>query len=279
MCRRITHACFFAGVTIPPVKGTAIGVYSVKDDQPRTGFDGPPFRLLNDLSMSVANHLESVREVFVEGSSTIRGATTNADVRRGDEGDEGRLNQKRQDLQEEIYLHDLEIQGAEDTSSPSGISLVVPPTDADHSPDGRVVPIEALKAAPSSRSTLSKDTANISKTHDLIFAKAANTIRGSIEVEGAVFFDASVSSFGCLVRRSDETREFEEFDESDSGDSLYFQRSPDEQVADSQNANTTNEPSCKVLGYATSLFSSINKDLNEHHFAAVTESFLESLLR
>jgi hypothetical protein len=122
-----------------------------------------------------------------------------------------------------------------------------------------------------------------SKNLQHIFSRAANIIRESIEVEGVIFFDASVTSFGGLVDSDDVT------DHSDTNDSTYTISSGDEgkNHFPGVNRNTTRrytkditKKKSPILGISTSEMSSITSDFGdfdiEEHF--VLEQFLAGLL-
>ncbi|TGJ87192.1 hypothetical protein E0Z10_g1607 [Xylaria hypoxylon] len=98
-----------------------------------------------------------------------------------------------------------------------------------------------------------------------LFSRAANIIRESIEVEGVVFVDASLSSFGGLVRTGN------------SFSSSSAHSSSEESLID--NLGDNRDDFCDILGYSTTTSSSLNKNPETPYQAQVPEKFLKTLLR
>jgi hypothetical protein len=103
-----------------------------------------------------------------------------------------------------------------------------------------------------------------------VFSKAANIIRESIEVEGVLFLDASVSSFGGLVGQ--EVPPPPVLGRMPSEDSCSDESPPLPSV-DAEKAH------CKVLSFATSRASSINGEKPRCGHTALPEQFLHRLLQ
>lgn len=81
---------FYSGLPITSKSGYVIGVYTVTDDQARGGLSIGELKFLQDMAITVADHLETIRNdaaryrgermvqglgSFIEGSSSIYGAT------------------------------------------------------------------------------------------------------------------------------------------------------------------------------------------------------------
>lgn len=124
----------------------------------------------------------------------------------------------------------------------------------------------------------------LSKNVKEAFSRAANIIRESIEVEGAIFFDASIGSFGGLADNASSVRRKASRNsigtKSSSSDELLSAVSADSDVSvtySSQSQDT--EKTCGVLGYSTTDRSSINGDVEAEDHLTVPEAFLKALLR
>ncbi|KAH7018153.1 uncharacterized protein B0I36DRAFT_425266 [Microdochium trichocladiopsis] len=107
-----------------------------------------------------------------------------------------------------------------------------------------------------------------------VFAKAANIIRESIDVDGVVFLDASIRSFGGLV-------DFNGIAAEGPLDSLSSASSGDEAMANTgiSGERLYGSPFCSVLGFSTNNSSSLNHDSPDPGYAFVKEKFLRALLR
>lgn len=110
-----------------------------------------------------------------------------------------------------------------------------------------------------------------------IFSRAANTIRESIEVEGVVFFDASIATFGGLVESGRR-------DSSDKGNwhSSQSSSSGEDSVRSVRSATSASGQStkmCDIFGFSTTGSSSIDGHKPNAEHLAVPERFLRLLLR
>ena len=293
---------FYAGVPIRSPKGIDIGVLCVLDEVPRHTFDDASTQFMVDLSMVIMNRLESKRSgsnarryirmvrglgSFVEGyGSTFGWLDSDASAFSRKEGAEGDLNarqQKRQRFDSEQAITDPrqsniphcpaddtgqesnaehssnnQIEYEEDSNAPSEASSH---SDSGHSSD--------LERGPASDDD--EDPFLIQVKH--VFAKAANIVRESIEVEGVLYLDASVRSFAGLKpdtghnpRRSGATDS--PIESSSSGDETYL---PSEFDAP--------EGACGVFGFSTSGSSSIDTESADPYQINVPEKLLKTLLQ
>lgn len=105
----------------------------------------------------------------------------------------------------------------------------------------------------------------------MIISRAARVLRDSLEVEGVVFFDASVNSYATLVRNSD-GRHSDVESSSSTGDANSSSDS-DNPTTGHSSTETDDSAVCDVLGYSTA------QDDSEKMTGPMRESFLRSLLR
>ncbi|KAF4907160.1 Peroxide stress-activated histidine kinase mak1 [Colletotrichum fructicola] len=283
--REWPHPRFYAGVPIKSRRGVSIGVFSVWSDEPRQELGANSTQLLRGLSRMVTDHLDYKRTVqrhhravrmlrgigsFVEGKSTM--SKLGLQSHPYDESVEGALNLHQQRLQrkeEESNAHD-------DGSTPDSIT---PPT-----PSPQKSPSLSQHRAnrhPSSSSDVSVDNTmsmtekTSQNSHEegvsYIFSKAANIIRESIEVEGALFLDAAIGSFAGMATKPTSSGSFSSSSSSDERNSRH----------PSRQAGLTNvvDVPCRILGHSNSLTSSIDRQITSRDQRQFSERFLAKLLR
>ncbi|KAF3807899.1 Hybrid signal transduction histidine kinase A [Colletotrichum gloeosporioides] len=280
---------FYAGVPIKSRRGVSIGVFSVWSADPRQELGFHSTQLLRGLSRMVTDHLDSKRTVqrhhravrmlrgmgsFVEGKSTMSKLASQSHT--NDQSVEGALNQNQQRLQsnqEEDNAHDDE--STPDSATPSTPSPKKSPS----------LPPQRGHRRPSSPSDDSDDntlpttetmTETTSQTSDEeginhIFSKAANIIRESIEVEGALFLDASIGSFAGLATKTTTSGSFSSSSSSDEHSSGL----PSRKTLYNNEADVP----CRILGHSNSLTSSIDRQNTPKDQRRFSELFLAKLLR
>lgn len=296
---------FYAGVPIRSKKGVHIGVYHVYDDSPRSELDfgDANKQFLRDMADIVWHHVESRAAIesihrgerlvrglgsFVEGQATLSSSTGQFQDAPGQ--DEGALNQRQQDLQRDRdAIEDLtpqqERQHYFGTRSPeirSATSRTSPPIAAAPKADGgppstveapaQNIAVNAFPHRPVSVTVPDPHVLQLKQT----FSRAANILRESVEVQGALFLDASVGSFGGLV----EDRKSRDSTDS-NGWAGSTASSSNEDVPKSALPLLTGEPMpyCDVFGYSTTGASSIDGAASFSKHTLVPEPLLKSLLR
>ncbi|KAL4747279.1 hypothetical protein BDW72DRAFT_183120 [Aspergillus terricola var. indicus] len=270
--KQLYAARFYAGVPIISPRGQVIGSYGVLDSQPRpSGVDESTMNFMKDMATTIMRYLDTMhlehentqaRKMitglgsFVEGKSTLRDSwleSNEQDAARGRLGDEtveGLLDKRQQDLQEarDNTRRQLPYRPARNDSSGAD----------DDEPDARPGKHkrqnsfsqkgDIFRSEPSGEN-LPDDEGSQGVLQE-IFSRAANLIRESIAVEGVVFFDARVESFGGLVGY--EYREDREA-RSESETTASSEESPDPGLEEGATI-------CRILGSSTSFFSTINAD-------------------
>lgn len=270
---------FYAGVPIRSPAGLNIGIYCVIDTEPRLSAPTEEeTRFLQNMSSTVMNYLEFRRSnrwcrredrmtcglgSFVEGKATISPPPERAGRASCTEGSgvvEGSLNKR---------LHALRIPDSEERASNHNVPAVSRPSG--RSQDGpATLPTASTdsQGTPGRSQTDSADT--LQNDVECVFSKAANIIRESVQVEGAVFLDASINSFGGLVDKSPLSGIPEGLRSSvNLGVNSDFSSQPP----------GPDEPTCRVLGFSTSDRSSINGDAPSPDHASLPERFLQTLLQ
>ncbi|KAL4995058.1 hypothetical protein BDV10DRAFT_175544 [Aspergillus recurvatus] len=294
--KQLFAARFYAGVPIITPRGQTIGSYGVLDSQPRpSGVDEPTINFMKDMAATIMRYLDMMhlkhenaqaRKMivglgsFVEGKSTLRDSWLESNeqhaarCRLGDEIVEGSLDKQQQDLQEarDNARSQLPYRPArDDTSAADNDRPDARPSEnkrKDSYSRGKAI----FRSEPSGDNLPDDD--GVQRALQEIFSRAANLIRESISVEGVVFLDARVESFGGLVGY--EYREDREA-RSESETTTSSEESPDSGLEDGA-------MTCRTLGSSTSHFSTINADprsgskaRGEHEYA-LRESLLKTMM-
>lgn len=282
---------FYAGVPIQTRRGINIGVFCVFGDEPREdGLDASSTRLMQDLSRAIMGHLELGRArdehrradrmvrgfgSFVEGNTTMTGWEEGPSVESFNRSPahEGSLNVNQQILHHrgsDAVWNDDVPSAAPKPPHPRGNTP--PPTThhRDQSKDAK--PLASGIEVDATTAAREEDSRTAEIEH--IFSKAANIIRESVEVEGVLFLDASISSSSGRASAEDiATRTPKNNQSSSSSGEERLGRSSSGRVAEGP------EPFCRRLGFSTSSYSSIDGDAGSRDHLKISERFLRRLLR
>ncbi|PLB35266.1 putative sensor histidine kinase/response regulator [Aspergillus candidus] len=291
---------FYAGVPIISPRGYTIGAYAVIDTQPRpAGLDRHSVQFMKDMAATVMGHLEMQRSEhknrlaermivglgsFVEGRATLRDSWYEATAQQkasdhSGQKVEGQLNMRQQGLQEAAKggvpvsaSHHDSARKSRDAhrQGSSGDRNISPSPEQRHETTAPSPPNEPIRA----RFTGDPPQEDSLTGIKLIFSRAANLIRESVEAEGVVFLGANSQRFGSVVdRTSRQVSGIEDGDSTSSGD-----ESTDVASAVSESKND-GDGSAFTLGYATSRTSSINDESAVGREGTVPELLLTRLLR
>ncbi|ETS85400.1 hypothetical protein PFICI_03425 [Pestalotiopsis fici W106-1] len=193
---------FYAAVPIQTPRGIDIGVLTVYGNQANAELDEIDVSFMQDVSRTIMEYLGAVRAreghrranrmvrgvgSFVEGEASLSGWKdgTNVESFLNDAKlSEGALNAKQQGIQkQQLGIGKLNSDATIDDKETELVSPISMP-DRDQSPTDNEMDSELA---------LAQHT----------FSKAANILRESMEIEGVLFLDAAISSFGGGVRRGD----------------------------------------------------------------------------
>ncbi|KAF2193782.1 hypothetical protein K469DRAFT_712600 [Zopfia rhizophila CBS 207.26] len=230
------HSRFYAGVPIRSPNGHNIGTYCVLDENPRDGISATELAFLKDMAITVMRHLEMTRATddhrrggvmvrslgsFAEGKSssedwwqdpweaepaTSAASPENVAQQRQRRRTVSNPNSSSMDPQEPVVVNrnDSIDSSAPSVKSPNPASPESgPPGSAAITPaseivtDTRPTEVATKSTATSTGDGLQGD--RLSPEVKATFSRAANMILEATEADGAVFFDASVSTFGGLV--------------------------------------------------------------------------------
>ncbi|RGP71631.1 hypothetical protein FLONG3_7066 [Fusarium longipes] len=279
---------FYAGVPIKTPRGINIGVFCILDNKPREAFDQASVQIMRDISSSILGQMELTRSgdgrrpgermvrglgSYVEGKATMSGWRTSFthafDTDAGTE--EGALNQTQQHLQNRRE-HALSFGSSEQMATPDTFVLESPMENRSSSP---FRPTEKqphpVAAGEESRQDQLKH----------IFSRAANIIRESIEVEGVLFLDASVGTFAGRARSGSVRHEPQTYERSSSSSSSSSTGQDHASVSSPRGTGEQKAKGalCPVLGFSTSMSSSINGETPAGRSQTILERQLQRLLR
>lgn len=225
------HSKFYAGVPIRSPSGHSIGTYCVLDDKPRDGLSEFELCFLKDMATTVMRHLEMTRATddhkrggvmvrslgsFADGRSSVddwwdpwetdaaspeaapETTTTASRPRRSTVGSatlppttlsDGMDPFQRDSVDSSVPSEKL----FSPSTGPSASASVTPATDVvEQRPQAVVATKSSLSVGGDVKSMVSPEVKEI-------FDRAAQMIVRATEAEGAVFFDAKVSTWGGLV--------------------------------------------------------------------------------
>ncbi|OBS18738.1 hypothetical protein FPOA_10466 [Fusarium poae] len=279
---------FYAGVPITTPRGINIGVFCILDNKPRESFDEASVQIMRDISASILGQMELTRSgdgrrpgermvrglgSYVEGKATMTGwrsSFTHAfDTDAGTE--EGALNQTQQNLQNRRE-HASSVGSSEQMATPDTFILESPMEKRSSSPP-----------RPTEKQPHPDASGEESRQSQLkhIFSKAANIIRESIEVEGVLFLDASVGTFAGRVRSGSVRHEPQTHERSSSSSSSSSTSRGHISVSSPRGSGDpqTKGAPCPILGFSTSMSSSINGEVPAGRSQQVPERQLQRLLR
>ncbi|OKL56465.1 hypothetical protein UA08_08133 [Talaromyces atroroseus] len=277
-------ARFCAAVPIVGPRGSTIGSYAIFDSQPRhSGLDESSIEFMKHMAATVMEHLDALQSKhqnsqakkmiiglgsFVEGKTTLRDSWLESQEQEATtcqtgETVEGQLNKQQQDIQR--------------TQKQSRQFLHRPKRGSRCSREEKLEGRQHVKATyRASASDVRWTDDSTSAAFQRIFSRAANLIRESLEVEGVVFLDARIGSFGGLVgyeATRDRARSGSE-DSTDSGSS----ESASIPVPSPANPND-DTTACRLLGASNSFSSTIdNLHLASESDYAVRETVLKTMM-
>lgn len=296
---------FYAAVPIRSPRGINIGVYSVWSGRKDIVWSEKASCSLRDISKAIMDHMEGNRAKdahrrservarglgsVIEGKSTLSGwkQGPNAAAFENTSKLEGRLDSTQQHLDSQAdALAENNLYDRESTISHAApIDLPHRPHDtpngaADDTVDGKFGAstssfFEATRKARFEQAdrpnkaveTVLDDESDIGERRkSLLFSKASNIIREAFEVEGCAFFDVTVGSYRTPIARA----------KPDKTEQPPMTSSSDEQLPTSPMENP--DASCGILGFATSVNSSINSSRVGQHEWHLPKRFLAKLLR
>lgn len=313
------HVRFLASSPIISPKGIVIGAYTILDDKPHGPLDVDVTKFLVDISNTVMDYLDATRSrrqhlrsermivglgSFLEGKGSLRNSwiNDNEDLHSPDEDNvEGHINERQQEKQisddvaqamtkntprRHLPFHTPNFNTHRDkkhTTQNAQQQLLARSTISTIDfPKPRQRPTTTAPDDEKTRKQLPKEiyTAQIKEA----FSRAANIIRESIEVEAAVFFDASFGSQEALVDTSKSDSETGSVGTCSSSDDetkaqrIFTQREL-LSIARAEHVGKSAVNPCRILGFSASDASSVNDQPMGDNKIALSETFLGHLLR
>lgn len=210
------RARFYAGVPIRTSRGINIGAYCILDDRPREGLKESEVRFLRDMGATVMQHLEMVRAKsqaerasrMVAGlGSFVDGATVpSRDLDEGTPQNSCRssvpsgLSSTRHSPPGRVILDakDSEVSPRNSTVASSEHQPFGKPPEAPTPTEEAQTP-QSVTYDSSSRRAEDLRAELISSNVRKTFERAVGVLRDAVQLDGAMFIDATPSSYGSLV--------------------------------------------------------------------------------
>jgi len=287
---------FYVGAPLRTRNGINIGVVCALDKEPRLYLEPELRQFMRDMAVTIMGYLESKRSSADHGrgrrmirgiGSFVEGKAGMASWERSDDsglfrisaGSEGALNENQQGIlrreeREEARNRRLQLQREIQPSTPPSVTsdslqvnqamIQAIENVEQNAPllDFMAIPVEDVSGA-----TLGLPGSAHAR---VVFSKAANIIRESIGVEGVIFLDAHISSFGGLNTLENSRSSQSSNSSSDDSESVKSMST----IQDNEGA-----PDCPILGFSTTKLSSIDGEKAASYRAKVPEKLLAKLLR
>lgn len=279
---------FYAGVPIRSPRGFIIGVFCIFDDKPRDGLDPDSIQFMRDMSSTIMDYLDArrVNDSYIRSERMVLGLGNF--IQGQDRPDtwwsepKPHSNRKPRNIGSEAQP-DHEAMGdsgqtREEPTAEVSIRPSINPVASDtnsknykNNIDGIVSPAFKPDSCDSVVSTAtSNQSAHPVDPHKAqivkIFDRAANVIRESLDIDGALFLDASVGSFGGLVGPAHKNR----IDVDDPTSSSEDSSSGQGRVEDE-------EKLCKIFSLSTPNTPLLDPGRQSNQ-SLFTEKFLKKLL-
>jgi hypothetical protein len=258
---------FFAGVALFGSKGTVIGSLSIYDDKPRAGLPKDDILFLQDLAAIIVEHLDhyTLKQQYRRGEQLTRGLVSFSEGAIA-------LQPFRDETTETATQNSPPL--ARKTSQEPTLSHIshdlLEPTPSPNSLAEDIATLSAKQPPQSAPSLLAVDDpvkawqdSILPANTKTMFARAANVILESSELDGVLFLDASIAVAGQTYQADDdgigsggETVSYESTHSRSSSDDENSK--PAQSYSMSQNSQAAGERSsqsssrrCQVLGFAT----------------------------
>ncbi|KAH8424934.1 hybrid sensor histidine kinase/response regulator [Aspergillus melleus] len=314
--KHFPHVRFLACAPIVSPKGLTIGAYTVLDTKPRAPLDKRTIKFLTDMSVTVMSHLQTNRSKtrylrsermmvglgsFLEGKASMRSSwlESSDSSRFGEltEPSEGHVNARQQAKQviakseralrepgfsRRLPLRTRELRPSDDQAiRPCRKHPVDSITTATRAARSQSAPksaaVKQLPEQSTPKDHPQHDTYNTEVKH--AFSRAANIVRESIAVEGAVFFDANFGSHAGLINNAKCEMDYSDTDGALTSDDS---ETTGERLAAPRLGHTADHKdesnSCNILGFSTTSASSIDRQSIGDQRMTLSESFIQSLL-
>jgi len=220
------YSRFYAGVPIRSPSGHNIGTYCVLDDKPREGLRPHELLFLKNMATTVMRHLEMSRatEDQRRGKFMVKSLGSFAEGKSGLENWWAEPWEAANDAPSSVMSPDPRSPPADTPHTPTAAAADIhrigsaesslpsinspnpvspssgPPISAVITPATEIVPEIRTEVVTKSSSSANDNGADrVAPELRATFDRAANMIVDAVEAEGAVFFDAKISTFGGLV--------------------------------------------------------------------------------
>lgn len=211
------HARFYAGVPIRSPAGHNIGAFCVLDGKARPeGVSDEELAFLKDMAVTVMRHMELVKsEEFLRRMGKMVGGLGAFVEGRGDTPTEENEDNDMETRNDAISLEPpsttvssaTSLKSSEPSPGSSTASAITTP-DSGQSAELQLPPPSTSRSSSQTVTPAIKPSSGPNETFSLkldvesVFTRAARVLGDATEVDGALFLDASITTFGGLVEDS-----------------------------------------------------------------------------
>lgn len=208
----LSHVRFYAEVLLYSRLGYVLGTYCIMDESPRAVFDDAEVKVLEEITASIANHLDGVWDQRKDNRAArmMTGLSEFVNTEHHNQDDD-RSDYKSEGLSAAVSGISLQSEQATIVPEIDNLSIstgVLDMEDSSHqsSTFGNNIHRDRLDAeSPRKGSAIVSvsDVSVVSRQISTLFARASSLIRQCLGVEGALFLDASrANARRCLPKNS-----------------------------------------------------------------------------
>ncbi|OJD36524.1 sensor histidine kinase response [Diplodia corticola] len=242
---------FYAGVPLKSPQGPAIGVYCIIDDAPRHGLGDHELLFMQDMAATVVSYLSAARaqDTNRKAEQMIRGLNS-------------------------FVTGAADLQASQDLDVPQSPVSGSPNSTSHHSP-------HKAAESPADASQEDEGPADTSFSHDdllspgtkRMFARAAHIMRQSSDLDGVIFFDASMANAEAPPSPTTD----ESGDDAASNSPAIIVEESSGSTASSY--GLSRQSTCRILGFADAARSSRHGSIARKDYLRLTEDSLRRLLK
>ena len=207
----LSHVRFYAEVPLYSRLGYVLGTYCIMDESPRAVFDDAEVKVLEEITASIANHLDGVWDQRKDNRAARMMTGLSKFVNTEHNHDDARSDYKSAGLSAAVSGISLQSEQATIVPKIDNLSIstgVLDMEDSSHqsSPFGSNIHRDRLDAESLRKGSALvsvSDVSVVSRQISTLFARASSLIRQCLGVEGALFLDASrANARRCLPKIS-----------------------------------------------------------------------------
>jgi signal transduction histidine kinase len=272
---------FYAGVALTSPRGAIVGALCILDSKPRDGLPRQDVLYLHDLAATVMEHLDTytLKDQHIRGEQLTRGLISFA------EGASALQAYSSEDHQPPLTLQPYISPPAVPAFQPYHVpqDRQVPPLQAADNPAAPIPTDHQLPGVPVTPPRSDKsDSSSVRALQESIlpansksmFARAANIMRASSDLDGVLILDASIAATAHQQLANDASESSAYDSLASEGESVYGFPGMTHSTTSQQPAEGTGQR-CQILGFSTRDTSSVAENI----WALRNRSLMEADLR